>query len=88
MQVVGEVDGDEAACGRWIDRHVVRGVVEELCPRVALDVMRVVVTPPQLDVDPVLGGGGAIVLVLLLVKEAGLRHLPLEGSEQQDVCAA
>ena len=54
MQVVGEVDGDEHAGRRRVDAHVVHRVVEELGARVPLDVVRVVVAPPQLDVEPVL----------------------------------
>lgn len=60
VEVVGQVDGDEHPCGGGVDTHVVRGVVQELGPGVALDVVRVVVAPAQLDVDPVLLRGGAV----------------------------
>ena len=86
MQVVGEVDAEQAPGGRGVDRHVVRGVVQELGPAVALDVVRVVVAPAQLHVDPVLGRGGPVVGVLLLVQEGGLRDLPFEGCEEEDIC--
>lgn len=39
---------------RRIDGHVVGGVVEELRPGVSLDIVRVVVSPSQLNVQPVL----------------------------------
>ena len=54
VQVVSEVDGDEHAGRRRVDAHVVHRVVEELGARVPLDVVRVVVAPPQLDVQPIL----------------------------------
>ena len=60
VQVVGEVDGQQDSGGRGVDAHVVGGVVEVLGARVPLDVVGVVVPPPQLDVQPVLLGGGAV----------------------------
>ena len=86
VQVVSEVDGDDAACGRRVDWHVVGGVVEELCTAVALNVVGIVVTPTKLDVDPVFGGGAAIILVWLFVEETRLRDLPFEVGEEQNVC--
>ena len=85
--VVGQVDRDEHAGGRPVNRHVVRGVVEELGPGVALNVVRVVVTPPELDVEPVLGGGGAVVGVLGVGEQRRLGALPLVGGKEQDVGA-
>ena len=60
MEVVGQVKGDEHPGGRGVDTHVVCGVVQELGPGVALNVMGVVVSPAQLNVDPVLLSGGAV----------------------------
>ena len=60
VQVVCEVDGQQDTGGRGVDAHVVGGVVEVLGARVPLDVVGVVVPPPQLDVQPVLLGGGAV----------------------------
>ena len=48
--------------------------------------MRVIITPAELNINPVLGGSCSIILVLLLVKECRLRYLPLEGCEKKDVC--
>ena len=45
MEVVGEVERDEDPRGRGVDAHVVHRVIEELGPRVAFDVVGVVVTP-------------------------------------------
>mmetsp|Transcript_9904 Transcript_9904/g.16651 ORF Transcript_9904/g.16651 Transcript_9904/m.16651 type:complete len:467 (+) Transcript_9904:1679-3079(+) len=88
VQVVGQVDGQQAARGRWVDRHVVGRVVQELGPRIPLDVVRIVVAPPQLHVDPVLLSRHALELVALLVKKAGLGDVPLVLGEEQDVGAA
>lgn len=60
MQVIGQVDGNEHTCGRRVDTHVVCGVVQELGPGVALDVMGIIVPPAQLDVNPILLSGGAV----------------------------
>ena len=60
MKVVGQVDGDEHSGGRRVDAHVVCGVVQELGASVALNVVRVVVAPAELDVNPVFLGGGAV----------------------------
>jgi hypothetical protein len=47
----------------------------------------IVVTPSALDVDPVLGGGATIKLVVLLVKETWLGDLPFKVGKKQDVSA-
>lgn len=60
MEVVSQVDSNEHPGGGGVDTHVVGGVVQELCPGVALDVMRVIVTPAQLNVNPVFLCGGAV----------------------------
>jgi hypothetical protein len=49
--------------------------------------MGLVVTPSALDVDPVLGGGATIKLVVLLVKETWLGNLPFEVGKKQDISA-
>lgn len=70
MEVVGQVDGDEHPRGGGVDTHVVGGVVQELGTGIALDVVGVVVSPAELDVDPVLLGGGAV------------HHIPEEKERQ------
>lgn len=49
--------------------------------------MRVVISPPQLDIDPVLRGRTSVVLVSLLMKQARLRDLPLKGRKEENICA-
>jgi hypothetical protein len=49
--------------------------------------MRVVVAPPELHIDPVLGVYSAVVVVLLLVEQRGFADLPLVGGEEKDVRA-
>lgn len=60
VQVVGEIDSDEDAGGRRVDAHVVHCIVEELRPRVPLNVVGVVVPPTQLYVQPELLGCCAV----------------------------
>lgn len=60
MEVVGQVDGDQNAGWRGVDAHVVGGVVEELGPGVSLYIVRVVVSPSQLNVQPILLGRGVV----------------------------
>mmetsp|Transcript_14221 Transcript_14221/g.33094 ORF Transcript_14221/g.33094 Transcript_14221/m.33094 type:complete len:257 (+) Transcript_14221:1810-2580(+) len=86
-EVVREVDGDERARRRGVDRHVVGGVVEELRAGVTLHVVRVEVAPPQLHVDPELVGVAGIELVVGVGEERRLGDLPLVRGEQEDVCA-
>ena len=78
MHVVCEVDCNEASCGGGVDRDAVSRVVKELGSGVSLDVMRVEIAPPQLDIDPILVGSSPVVLLLVLVEQARLAGLPLE----------
>lgn len=54
MQVVGQVYSDEQPSRRRVYRHVVCRVIQELSSRVSLDVVRIVVAPTQLDIQPIL----------------------------------
>mmetsp|Transcript_63136 Transcript_63136/g.136700 ORF Transcript_63136/g.136700 Transcript_63136/m.136700 type:complete len:725 (-) Transcript_63136:4486-6660(-) len=87
VQVVRQVHAHQHARRRGVDGHVVRGVVQELGAAVALDVVRVVVAPAELHVDPVLRGRRAVEAVLRLGEERRLGHGPLVGGEEQDVGA-
>lgn len=49
--------------------------------------MGVVIAPSELHVDPVLVSCAAVVLISLLMQQAGLGNLPLEGGEQQNISA-
>ena len=69
VQIVSEVYAQETTCRRGVDRHVVSRVVQKLGSAVALDVVRVVVTPSQLHIYPVLSGSVSIVGILLFVEK-------------------
>lgn len=60
VQVIGQVNGNEHTCGRRVDTHVVCGVVQELGPCVALNVMGIIVSPAQLDVNPIFLSSGTV----------------------------
>ena len=60
MQIVGEVDRDQHPGGGGVDAHVVRSVVEKLGARVSLNIVAVVISPPQLDVEPEFLRRGAV----------------------------
>lgn len=60
MEVVSQVNGNENAGGGGVDAHVICGVVQKLGPGVALNVMRIIVPPSQLNVNPVFLCGGAV----------------------------
>jgi hypothetical protein len=49
--------------------------------------VRIVVTPPELNINPVLGGHSTVVGVFGLMDEGRPGDLPLELSEEQDVSA-
>lgn len=54
VQIVGKIQSNKNTGWRWIDAHVVRRVIEKLCPGVTFDVVRIVIAPTQLNVQPVL----------------------------------
>lgn len=54
VQVVCQIYTNQQAGGGRVDTHVVCGVIQELGSSVTLNVMRVVVSPSELDVYPVL----------------------------------
>ena len=87
MEVVCEVNSQQATCWGGIDRHVISRVIQELGPGVSFNIVRVIVSPSELHIDPVLGSGRPIIRVFLFMEEGGLRNLPLKGSKEQDVCA-
>lgn len=49
--------------------------------------MGVVIAPPELNVDPVLALRGSVVVIPDLMEERGLGDRPLEGREEENVCA-
>jgi hypothetical protein len=67
VQVVSQVDTDKAASGRGIYRHIVGGVIKEFGPAVPLNVVRVIVTPSQLHIYPILCRRCAIEIIFLLM---------------------
>ena len=73
--------------GGGVDGHVVRGVVQELGPCVALNVVGVVIPPSQLHIQPVLLGSLLVEDIVGVRHQAGLGHLPTVGREEQDVGA-
>lgn len=75
MQVVSQVDSNEHSGGGGVDAHVVRGVVQELGSGISLYVVRVVVAPSELDVNPVFLCGGAV------------HHIPAEEGQRSDLVA-
>mmetsp|Transcript_98960 Transcript_98960/g.262867 ORF Transcript_98960/g.262867 Transcript_98960/m.262867 type:complete len:658 (-) Transcript_98960:4864-6837(-) len=86
VQVVCQVHTHQNACGRRVDGHVVCCVVQELGAAVSLNIMGVIVAPSQLHVDPVLCGGRPVETILCLREQGRLRHGPLVGCKQQDIC--
>ena len=60
VEAVGQVHCDHGASGGGVEAHVVRGVVEELGTSVTLHVVGIKVPPSQLDINPILLGGGGI----------------------------
>jgi hypothetical protein len=48
--------------------------------------MRVKVSPSKLDINPVLVGGCAIIVFLVLMKKTWFTDLPLIGSKKDNIC--
>lgn len=74
VQVVSQVDSNEHSGGGGVDTHVVCGVVQELGSGIALNVMRVIVAPSELNVNPVFLCGGAV------------HHIPEKGQRSCLIC--
>ena len=85
VHVVGQIDGNEAAGGGWVNGDVVSSVVKELGTGISLNIMRVKITPSQLDINPVLIGSSPVIVLLLLMQKTGLTDLPLEGCKKNNV---
>lgn len=60
VKIVGQINANEDPSGGGVNAHVISGVVKVFGACVSLDVMRVVVTPAKLNIDPVLLSCGAI----------------------------
>ena len=86
VQVVSKIDCENRTSWRRVDRHVVSCVVVKHSSCVPVDLMTVIIAPTKLDINPVLGRDGAIVLVSLLVKQRRLADLPLVGGKEENIC--
>ena len=60
MKIVGQINANEDPSRGGVNAHVICGVVKVFGACVSLDVMRIVVTPTKLYIDPVLLSCGAI----------------------------
>ena len=49
--------------------------------------MRVIISPSELDINPELGSTSSVKAVLAFVEKRGPAHLPLGGSNEEDVSA-
>ena len=87
MQVVRQVDAYHHPSRRRVNGHVVRGVIQKLCARVTLNVMRIKVTPAKLHVDPELVRTLLIERIVCLAHERRLTNRPLVRGEEQNVGA-
>lgn len=87
VQIVGEINSENSSSWRRINTHVVRGVIVEHPPRIPINLMRIVISPSQLHIKPILGRHCAIVLILYLVQERWLAYLPLVRSKEENVSA-
>lgn len=72
VQIVCQVNGNEHTSGRRVNTHVVCGVVQELGPGVAFNVMGIIVPPAQLDINPILLSGGTIHHIPVGRKRSGI----------------
>ncbi len=85
MQIVGQIQGDHGPCWRRINRHIICCVVKKLGTGVPLDVVRVIVAPSQLHIQPELLRRGVVHEVLGVGQKRGLAHVPLVGGEEEYV---
>lgn len=49
VQIIGQINGNKHTSGRRVDTHVVCGIVQELGPGIAFNVVGIIVPPAQLD---------------------------------------
>ena len=85
VHVVRQIDAEQHAGGRRVLRHGIGDVVVELGATVALDVVRIVVAPAQLHVEPVLLRGLLRELVLVVVQQRRLAGVPAVCGAQNHV---
>mmetsp|Transcript_10862 Transcript_10862/g.67074 ORF Transcript_10862/g.67074 Transcript_10862/m.67074 type:complete len:232 (-) Transcript_10862:6650-7345(-) len=52
--IVGQINSNHCAMRCGVDGHVIRGVVQKLGPHIPLNIMRIKITPSQLNIQPVL----------------------------------
>lgn len=54
IQIVSQIDSNKNSSGRRIDGHIICRVIEELCTSISLNIVRVVISPSQLNIQPIL----------------------------------
>jgi len=86
MQIVTQIKRNQHSSGRRVKRDIISGIIQELRSGVPLNIVRIIITPPELHIYPKLATSGTVERVLIIVQQGGFTHLPFESRKQQDVC--
>ena len=54
MKVISKINGYQGSSRGGINTHIVSSIVQELCSSITLHIMRVIITPSQLYIYPIL----------------------------------
>ena len=77
-KIVGKIHANHDTGRRRVYAHRIRDVVKELRTSIPLDVVRIEVTPTELNVDPELVACRAVENVLAVRDQGRPRDIPLE----------
>ena len=78
VKIVGQIYGNEDPCGWWIYTHIVCCIAKELCTRISVHVMWIIISPSQLYVYQVLLCGRVVhhISTMIIYRSCYLRtHL-------------
>ena len=80
VHVIGKINTNQYTCGRSILRHGIIGVVTELAFAVTFNIMRIVITPSQLNIEPIFIGGSLGEFIVVVVKKRRSASVPTISS--------
>mmetsp|Transcript_54704 Transcript_54704/g.90735 ORF Transcript_54704/g.90735 Transcript_54704/m.90735 type:complete len:212 (+) Transcript_54704:270-905(+) len=86
VHIIRQINAEQDTRRRRIQRHLIRGIVEKLGATISFNIMRVIVAPTQLNIEPIFcRGRTTIIRFMRFTQQRRRTHLPFIRRKQQDI---